>query len=168
MRESNLRAVGFWQQLLASGKKIPACGGSDYHRDTPFIFLGGPTMGVYTMSAGASDILEAVRQGHSYITFAPNGPELEMTAGYDAMMGDSVPWKEINAMQIKVKGLLTGDVLRVVTGTSAEVVLKAPTDGELELTYHMDCTRLCPGRDLAGISAWLADAAGAALKPDLF
>ena len=138
MRESNLRAVGFWQQLLAAGKKIPACGGSDYHRDTPFIFLGGPTMGVYAMSAGASDILEAVRQGHSYITFAPNGPELEMTAGYDAIMGDSVPWKELNAMQIKVKGLLAGDVLRVVTGKSADVVLKAPTDGELELTYHMD------------------------------
>ena len=41
-------------------------------------------------------------------------------------------------MQIKVKGLLTGDVLRVVTGTSADVIFKAPTDGELELTYRMD------------------------------
>ena len=138
MRESNLRAVGFWQQLLAAGKKIPACGGSDYHRDTPFIFLGGPSMGVYAMSAGASDILEAVRQGHSYITFAPNGPELEMTAGYDAILGDSVPWAELKEMKIKLKGLLVGDVMRVVTGKSADVVFKAPTDGELEMTYRMD------------------------------
>jgi hypothetical protein len=95
-------------------------------------------MGVYAMSAGASDILEAVRQGHSYITFAPNGPELKMTAGYDAILGDSVAWKEISGMQIKAKGLLAGDVLRVVTGKSAEVVFKAPTDGELELIHHME------------------------------
>ena len=66
MRESNLRALGLWQSLLAAGKKIPICGGSDYHRDTPFIFLGGPTTCVYALSAGASDILAALRQGHGY------------------------------------------------------------------------------------------------------
>ena len=47
MRESNLRAVGLWQSLLAAGKKVPICGGSDYHRDGLFIFPGGPTTCVY-------------------------------------------------------------------------------------------------------------------------
>lgn len=138
MRESNLRAVGMWQMLLSTRKKIPAAGGSDYHRDTPFIFLGGPTMGVYALSAGASDILEAVRHGHSYITFAPNGPELELSAGEETMMGDSVMWQDVQEMQIRARGLLTGDVLRVVTGRSADVLFKAPTDGDVELIYKMD------------------------------
>ncbi|TLN07781.1 hypothetical protein FDZ74_12480, partial [bacterium] len=44
MREYNFKAIGLWQQMLSAGRKIPICGGSDYHRDTPFIFLGGPTM----------------------------------------------------------------------------------------------------------------------------
>ena len=39
MRESNLRAIGYWHQRLCAGAKLPACGGSDYHRDTPFICL---------------------------------------------------------------------------------------------------------------------------------
>ena len=136
MRESNLRAVGFWQQLLAAGKKVPACGGSDYHRDTPFIFLGGPSMGVFSLSAGAGDILKAVRPGHSYIVFAPNCPQLALTAG-DKMMGDSLPWAEVKEMEIEASGLLAGDVLRVVTGRGAEVIFQAPTDGGVHLVYPM-------------------------------
>ncbi len=85
MRECNLRSVGAWHQLLVGGARIPACGGSDYHRDTPFLFLGGPTTCVFAESAGASDILAALRAGHAFITFAPDGPALEMAAG-DAIM----------------------------------------------------------------------------------
>jgi len=136
MRESNLRAVGYWQQLLASGQKIPACGGSDYHRDTPFIFLGGPTMGVYAESNGASDILAAVRAGHSFITFAPNGPSIEVTAG-EAILGDTVPWDEVKSIQINGLDLLSGDVLRVVTATGSETLFTMPADGDIDLTYPM-------------------------------
>ena len=56
MRESNLRSIGCGQQLLA-GKKMPICGGSDYHRDTPFLFPGGPTTCVYAMSTSAAIFL---------------------------------------------------------------------------------------------------------------
>jgi len=136
MRESNLRAVGYWQQMLVSGKKIPACGGSDYHRDTPFIFLGGPTMGVYAESAGSSDILAAVRAGHSYITFAPNGPSIEVTAG-EAILGDSVPYADVKSIQINAFDLVSGDVLRVVTDTSSDVLFTMPADGDVDLTYPM-------------------------------
>ena len=45
MRESNLKAVGLWQHLLSTGQKIPICGGSDYHRDTPFHIPGRPDHG---------------------------------------------------------------------------------------------------------------------------
>jgi hypothetical protein len=137
MRESNLKAVGYWQHLLAAGKKIPACGGSDYHRDTPFVFLGGPTTGVYADSTGVSDIVAAVRAGHSFITFAPNGPILEMTAG-DAILGDSVAWAKVKELRINVQGLLAGDLLRVVTAKNSVVLFTAPSDGDIELTYAMD------------------------------
>lgn len=136
MRESNLRAVGLWQSLLAAGLKVPACGGSDYHRDTPFLFLGGPTTCVYAQSAGTSDILQALRKGHAYITFAPNGPWLELTAG-DAIMGDTVRWPAVQEIHFQAGDLLGGDVVRVVTMSGSEVVAQAPAPGEVQGTYTM-------------------------------
>jgi hypothetical protein len=137
MRESNLRALEYWHRRLCAGDKIPACGGSDYHRDTPFIFLGGPTMCVYAESAGAGDILAAVRAGHGFLTFAPDGPVLELTAG-EAIMGDSVRWPEVREVQLRVEGLLAGDAVRVVTGRGSDVLFTAPSRGDVSLAYVMD------------------------------
>jgi hypothetical protein len=137
MRESNLRSVGFWHQLLCKGNKIPAVGGSDYHRDTPFIFLGGPTTCVYSGSKGKSDILAALRAGHCYIAFAPNGPECELSAG-DAIMGDTVSYSATQKLTIKAGKLLTGDVIRVATNMKTETIFTAPTDGKVEVTYPME------------------------------
>jgi hypothetical protein len=136
MREPNLKAVGLWQSLLASGRKIPICGGSDYHRGTPFIFLGGPTTCVVAMSSSASDILSALKAGHAYITFAPDGPSLELMAG-EAILGDTVTWSEIKELQIQAGGLLDGDVVRVVTGSGSEVIVEAPSAGQVRATYAM-------------------------------
>lgn len=136
MRESNLKAVGFWHQLLCSGKKIPAVGGSDYHRDTPFIFLGGPTTCVFSKSNGMSDILAALRAGHSYITYAPDGPACELTS-VNAMMGDTVNFSEGIVLIGKINALLTGDVVRVVTKTSADILITAPADGFFDFKYEV-------------------------------
>jgi hypothetical protein len=137
MRESNLRAVGLWQSMLTAGRKVPICGGSDYHRDHLFIIPGGPTTCVHAMSASPADILSGLRQGHAYRTFAPNGPSLEMTAG-EAMPGDSVPFPEVKEIQVGARGLLAGDVLQVVTGRGARILLKAETEGGFQGTFTMD------------------------------
>ncbi|PKN83415.1 MAG: hypothetical protein CVU46_17020 [Chloroflexi bacterium HGW-Chloroflexi-8] len=136
MRESNIRAVGFWHNMLVSGKKIPMCGGSDYHRDTPFIFLGGPTTTVLAWSSSPDDILDAVRKGISYLAFAPNAPVLEFSAG-DIHLGGTVKWKDEKEAHVKVDGLLSGDVVRVITNTNADVILQAPNRGNLDVHYPM-------------------------------
>jgi hypothetical protein len=136
MRMSNIQAIGFWSGLLAAGRKIPICAGSDYHRSQLFLFPGGPTTCVWAMSAGQADILAALKQGHAYLAFAPNGPTLEMTAG-DALPGDSVPFPRVKEIEIKASGLLAGDVLQVVTGGGGTSLLKAETDGKFEGAYTM-------------------------------
>jgi hypothetical protein len=133
MRESNLKAIGLWQSWLAAGRKVPICGGSDYHRDTPFIFLGGPTTCVFAESASPDDILAALKAGHAYISFASNGPWLEMTSG-DAIMGDSVLWSDASQVQLQAGRLAAGDVVRVVTRAGSEVVVQAPADGQVSAT----------------------------------
>ncbi|MGB8984947.1 MAG: CehA/McbA family metallohydrolase [Anaerolineales bacterium] len=137
MRVSNLQAIGLWHGLLMAGKKIPICGGSDYHRDQLFIFPGGPTTCVHAMSASVADILAGLRQGHAYITFAPNGPSLSMTAG-DAILGDSVPIARVREIQIKVDALLAGDVLQVVSARGSTPILKAEGDGRFEGPYTVE------------------------------
>ena len=137
MRVSNLQAIGLWQGMLTAGKKVPICGGSDYHRDQLFIYPGGPTTCVYAMSASPADILFGLRQGHAHITFAPNGPTLEMTAG-NALPGDSVPFSSIKEIQISASGLLAGDVIQVVTAHGSASILQAKTAGNMQGIYKME------------------------------
>ncbi len=133
MRESNLRAVGMWQAMLESGQKIPAVGGSDYHKDNLFQILGGPCMGVYALSNQPPDLLEAIRAGHSFIRFAPQGPSLEMTCG-DAIMGDTVSWEESQTIEIDAQHLQKGDVLRLIHNQESSDLFMAPDNGNVNLT----------------------------------
>jgi hypothetical protein len=137
MRPANLMAIGLWHGMLMGGEKVPICGGSDYHRDHLFIMPGGPTTCVYAMSASPADILAGLKQGHAYLKFAPDGPDLSMKAG-DVMMGDSVSFSNIRDIAIKVDGLASGDVLQVVTSKGSTPLLKADTAGRFEGSYVMD------------------------------
>jgi hypothetical protein len=134
MRESNLKAIGLWQQLLMSGQKVPICGGSDYHRDRLFQILGGPTTCVYAPSASPRDILHAVRQGHCFITFSPEGPTLDFRSG-DAFMGDTLVWEGGQEVTIAVEGLVKGDVLRVVSQDDSVDLFQASTLGSCQITH---------------------------------
>jgi hypothetical protein len=137
MRMSNIQAIGLWSGMLIAGKKVPICGGSDYHRSQLFLFPGGPTTCVYAMSSGRSDILSALRQGHAYVVYAPDGPMLEMTAG-DAILGDSVTFPQVREIRVKVSGLSAGDVLQVTTPSGSTPLVKAETPGKFQGTFTMD------------------------------
>ncbi len=167
MRESNLRAVGLWQSLLAAGKKIPITGGSDYHRDQLFIFPGGPTTCVYAMSPSPADILAALKQGHAYIVFAPDGPALELTAG-DAMMGDSVPFAKVRELQIKASGLARRRRAAGGHGQEQHHPAESRNRWQLRRHFHHGRPRLCESRDPARLHPRRAAPARADLQPDLF
>lgn len=137
MRESNLRAIALWQSLLAGGKKFPISGGSDYHRDGLFIFPGGPTTCVFSPSPATADILSALRMGHAFLTFSPEGPTAEVTAG-GGMMGDSVPFPDVKELQLSVSGLLPGDVVQVVTKAGVSVLVTAENPGRLDMVFSME------------------------------
>ena len=167
MRESNLRAVGLWHSLLAAGQKIPLSAGSDYHRDSLFLYPGGPTICAFAASASAADILGAVKEGHAYAVFAPNGPTLEMTAG-NGIPGDSVRFGDVKEMHVAVEGLVAGDVLRVVTATDSTALVQATGSGNAEATYVMKAPGFARVELLRAFLPGLAAAACAALQPDLF
>lgn len=167
MRESNLRAIGLWQSLLVGGKRIPIVGGSDYHRDTLFQILGGPCMGVYALSNSPSDILAAIAQGHAYIVFAPDGPTLSIHAN-DAIMGDSLMWKEGLSLQLHAEGLKTGDVIMLVNKQDTINVFEAPSDGSIDLAYPVSSPGFILSGNPAHLPARYSSPAGLDQQPDLF
>jgi hypothetical protein len=134
MRESNLKAVGLWQSMLESGQQIPAVGGSDYHKDGLFQILGGPCMGVYARANTPSEILNALRAGHSFIRFSPQGPTIQLNAD-KCQMGDARAWEAGQAVQIEASGLIAGDVIKVITNSEETTLFQASSEGRAKLTF---------------------------------
>jgi hypothetical protein len=91
-------------------------------------------MGVYAMSSSPKDILEAIRRGHSYICFAPEGPTIQLTAA-DKIMGDKLPWRERRIVSILANALKTNDVVRVIHNQESTNIFQASTDGDIDLIF---------------------------------
>ena len=81
----NAISLAKYQGLLATGRRITAIGGSDYHQpatleeDNP-LFLGRPTTVLHLDELSETTILGALRSGFGYVTESPRGPHLEITA----------------------------------------------------------------------------------------
>jgi formylmethanofuran dehydrogenase subunit D len=59
-----------------------------------------------------------------------------MTAG-EAILGDSVEFTEVKQVEYIARGLLTGDVVQMVTAQGNTVLIKAETDGDMRGVYTM-------------------------------
>ncbi|HEX7435024.1 MAG TPA: CehA/McbA family metallohydrolase [Anaerolineaceae bacterium] len=80
-------ALEYWLSLLASGRRITAVGGSDYHRAGELWGeaerqLGSPANWVYVPGEiNAKSILQSIRDGHVCLSDKPSGPLLSIAAG---------------------------------------------------------------------------------------
>jgi hypothetical protein len=102
----NWESRGYWDNLLCQGRRIVGVGGSDTHSVPPARQMhphgpGEPATWVYVpgaLSEGA--ILEAIRQGHVFLSQDAQGPLLELTADadgdgrYETLMGDAIEAKD--------------------------------------------------------------------------
>jgi len=137
MRPSNLRAIGLWNELLKAGRHVPAIGGSDYHNDRLAQILAGPCVNVLADSDSQADILAALRRGRSYMVFQPESARLEMRSG-TAQLGDSTPWSPDSRLDIKLEGLLPGDVLKLITAEGTRELFTSPATGAFEGSFKVE------------------------------
>lgn len=136
MRPDNQRCIEWWHNKLCEGRKIKAVGGSDYHNDYVVTnLLGNPTTCVYADSASPEDILRGIDAGHVTITEnAKRGTVITMTSG-DAMVGDTISYKEGATVKVKVKRFKKGQTLfvRDQEGILYEYTAKKSGDYEVEV-----------------------------------
>ncbi len=104
----NWESLERWDGLLQKGERMVAVGGSDTHSIPPAPprhphGLANPTTWVYA-EGGPSEraVLEAIRAGHAFISDAPNGSHLLLTAD-EKMMGDTVEAREGKPVNFRVQ-----------------------------------------------------------------
>jgi hypothetical protein len=122
----NWIALRRWQHRLASGMKLSAIGGSDFHQpdrllpEGPLV-LARPTTVFWLPELSEDAVLAAMKAGHGYITESPTGPHLEIGSG-DAVMGSTTAG--LAAVDVTVRGA-PGDRLVLIdaTGPIAEAAI---------------------------------------------
>lgn len=81
-----------WDAELARGRRLCGNGGSDLHGIDSGTEVGTPTTVVYATELSRAAVVAALQACRAYITGAPDGPALLLTAsgpdGQQAMMGD--------------------------------------------------------------------------------
>ena len=129
----NTACLSWWQEQLCQGKHIPVLGGSDFHRPGPMSLPGIPCTCVYALSRSPEDILGALRSGHAYVKFAPDGPNLSVDAN-GSLMGDAVPAG--TAVRAVFTALRGGDRLQCITDRGVEELTAAPGALEASMTFE--------------------------------
>jgi hypothetical protein len=147
----NQASLDFWLSQLAAGRRIPAVGGSDYHRKAELAQVpprapGTPTVWAYV--PGAADeqaILAAIRRGHVSLSDEPDGPLLELRAGDGraALGGDAVARPKDGQLAIQVRCRRGGGCRlrlldqrgalfeQLIGGPDELVSVRLPVDGSL-------------------------------------
>ncbi len=132
LENENSACLDWWQQQLCQGRHIPVVGGSDFHRLGPMSLPGIPCTCVYALSRSPEDLLAALRQGHAYVKFAPDSPNVAVDAN-GRIMGDTVPAGTIvRAVFTELHG---GDKLRRITDRGVEEITAIPSALEATLTF---------------------------------
>ncbi|MBD2867025.1 CehA/McbA family metallohydrolase [Paenibacillus arenilitoris] len=132
--ERNGRALAWWQEQLASGRRLVAVGGSDVHRPDPYVKHAMPCVWVRAEEKTVREVLSGIDRGHVVITYAPDGPFVRMQCG-DYGVGDAVPYGNPGReVLMQFEDLLAGDLVRVYSERGVELEAAAPLDGEWELT----------------------------------
>jgi len=97
----NWVSLARWQGRLASGLRISAIGGSDFHQPAELqpegpLVLGRPTTVLYLPELSEDAVLAAMKAGRGYVTENPSGPHLSIAIG-EVGMGGGVRSGALNA-----------------------------------------------------------------------
>jgi len=130
MRPVNLRGIEWWTQMLRSGRRIAAVGGSDFHHDHRPVHMAHPVTAVYSASRSAADIVDAALHGHSYMMNGRDGVRLSLSCAGKSF-GDIVEANEEHAVWFAAENAPKGTVLRLI-GAQGELARIRRKGGRIE------------------------------------
>lgn len=130
----NMICTAWWQDELRKGKKIPAVGGSDFHRDYVVTAkLDNPVSRVYAENCTQDEILNAIKAGHVTISPRVNGQTIEITSG-DSVIGDTVKLTGNTEVTVKVDMLKKNQKLIIIDNSGVKFEYKATKTAPYSVT----------------------------------
>lgn len=88
----NRQCLDWWDSQLKQGKRIAVTGGSDFHKVEYGRMIASPCTCIFAMSRTREDLMEALRKGHGFVVYSPDGPMVSAEAG-EFLMGDAIPFR---------------------------------------------------------------------------
>ncbi len=137
---SNLQCMEWWQEQLSNNKKIPIVGGSDFHRLDVMRLLGMPCTCIYAKSNTNEDIVQAIRNGNSYLSLSSKGPDLYAEAG-GKILGETA--SSGSEARIRFWNLKKGDLLRLITDQDVEEIECGEGIREIEFKREFHGAAFC-------------------------
>jgi hypothetical protein len=107
-QRDNEFALVAWDRMLRRGWRIVANGGSDLHGldDDQGFGIGKPTTVAYAQRLAQPDVVQAIRAGRCFVTRAPDGVEVYLTAarpGQETYVGGSVYGAEGDPVTVRAR-----------------------------------------------------------------
>lgn len=137
---SNLKCMEWWQEQLLKNRKIPIVGGSDFHRLEILRLMGMPSTCIYAKSNTNDDIMQAIRNGNSYISLFTKGPDLYAEAG-GKILGETA--SQGSEIAIRFWNLKTEDQIRIITDQGTEEIICGEGIGEMEFKRKFNKVKFC-------------------------
>lgn len=144
----NWESLDRWDGLLKRGDRVVAVGGSDTHSIPPAEprhphGLAEPTTWVWAEDGGSEEaVLAGIRAGHVFISDAPQGAHLVLTADadgdgkFETMMGDTLPTGGRVQFRVQVRGGMDRRLWIICDGEALDIV---PLDSvEREFTFWLE------------------------------
>ncbi|MFD0751863.1 CehA/McbA family metallohydrolase [Mucilaginibacter calamicampi] len=103
-----------WEDMLASGRRVTARGGSDTHSPSDVNYIGTPTTWVFAKNRTTQAVIDALNNGRVSVSANPYAPRVEFFADInqddkmDMMMGDNA---KSTGKPIKFRVQLTGNLV---------------------------------------------------------
>jgi hypothetical protein len=141
----NWESLERWDSLLRAGQRVVAVGGSDAHYVPPAEprhphGLAEPTTYVWAEDGGSEgSILEGIRRGHVFVSDAPHGAHVMLSADvdgdgtYETMMGDRIEAEE--GQRVRFRAQVQGGMDRRLWLLTDDGVLDIITLTELDSTF---------------------------------
>jgi hypothetical protein len=111
----NANSMLIWEDMLASGRRVTARGGSDTHSPGQANYIGTPTTWVFATSRSAQAVVDALTNGRVSVSANPFAPrvafyaDLDQDAKMDMMMGDNA---KSTGKPVKFRVQLSGKVIQ--------------------------------------------------------
>ena len=140
IKPSDHRAREWWHKRLCEGKKLAAVAGSDTHHIQLGRSYGCPCIWIYALSKSPVDILQAIKEGRSFLASSPDSVLLDLHLGPWGL-GDEGVFSEGLEGIVSIRKAKKGDVLSLLNPDGIIRSWTVAHDGEITYSFPVENKR---------------------------